>query len=166
MKNILILVLLIGISFSLSAQTKTSTVYSNLDTLKYYNVNIRSERINNSYNYWANNTPVDKDTYDKYSATWDNLNLCRPCYLMTYNKNDKLINEGFQYTDCRIGIWIEYYPTGEVKLIAHYKENDTGNWDRLGARSYCSKKDGSWIYYDIYGRIIKSEKYINGKLIK
>lgn len=166
MKNISILVLLFVISFSLIAQTKTSTVYSTLDTLESYNVTLRSEKTNNIGRYWVNNKLVDKDTYDKYNKAWDNINLCRPCYLITYDKNDKLIREGVQYTDCRIGIWIEYYSSGEVKLIGHYKENNTGDWIDLWDRSYCSIKNGTWVYYDKYGRIIKSERYINGELSK
>ncbi|MCH2228701.1 MAG: hypothetical protein MK105_00045 [Crocinitomicaceae bacterium] len=171
-RTICILITFLTLSISSLAQTDstkytldTSTMYKNLDTLNFYSVGLRAESSNKSEKYWVNNKRVDKIIYLKYKSVWDNIHKCKPCYLKTYDENDKLIKEGFQYTDCGVGIWTEYYSNGEIKTIGHFKENNSDNWNDLWNRGYCSRKEGLWKYYDENGNVTKTEKYLDGKLI-
>lgn len=142
------------------------SVYKALDTLPFTNANLRSETVHNTTKYWVKDKRVNQATYEKYKAIWENIDICRPCYFKTYDENDVLLYEGAQYTDCRVGIWIEYYPNGTVKLIGHYKENDTDNWENLWNRKLCSVKHGKWLYYNEDGGIRLIEYYWNGKLVR
>ncbi len=168
MKNRIILIL-IGLSghlFSLSAQIDTiNNVYSKLDTLYYYRISIRAEIWGSTGNYWVNDRPVSKQTYYRYKNFSDNLFKCKPCYLKTLNANGKLIREAVQYTDCFVGKRIDYYSNGRIKIKGQYKENNTGDWSNLSRRGYCSKKEGTWRFYERNGKR-KIEKYKNGRLIE
>jgi antitoxin component YwqK of YwqJK toxin-antitoxin module len=144
----------------------STSVYINLDTLSFYNVGLRAETVNNNTKYWVNDKRVNQATYEKYKTIWDNIDHCRPCYFKTYDENDVLLYEGAQYTDCRVGIWMEYYPSGALKIIGHYKENDTDNWENLWNRKLCSIKHGKWEYYNEDGAIRLTEYYWKGKLVE
>ena len=144
---ILILIGLSGQFFSLSSQIDTTiNVYSKLDTLCCYGVNLRAEIWGGTGNYWANNKPINKQTYYKYKNLSVNLLKCKPCYLKTLNANGKIIREAVQYTDCFVGKRIDYYANGRIKIKGQYKENNTGIWNNLYKRGYCSIKEGTWRY--------------------
>jgi hypothetical protein len=158
--------------FSLSAQNNvhayfndSSTYYTSLDTLSFYNVSIRAETAHNATKYWVNDKRVDQATYEKYKTVWDNIDKCRPCYFKTYDVDDVLLYEGPQCTDCRVGSWVEYYPSGALKIRGHYKENSTDNWEDLWKRKLCSVKHGKWITYGEDEEIQLIEVFWNGKLV-
>jgi hypothetical protein len=67
-------------------------------------------------------------------------------------------------TDCRVGYWIEYFPNGKAKVIGHYKENKSSNWDSTD--KWCSLKDGTWTYFNKKGKKLYSEYWKNGEIIK
>jgi antitoxin component YwqK of YwqJK toxin-antitoxin module len=49
------------------------------------------------------------------------------------------------------GPYFYYYENGKIKIHGNYK-ND--------------KKDGDWKFYDEQGKLIKTEKYLNGELVQ
>jgi len=159
--------------FSLTAQKNVDeylldsiSSYKTLDTLPFYNVGMRAETVNGNSKYWVNDKRVDQATYVKYKSVWDNIDKCRPCYFKTYDVDDVLLYEGAQCTDCRVGSWLEYYPSGVVKIRGHYKENSSNDWEDLWKRKLCSVKHGKWITYSEGGEIQLIEVFWNGKLVE
>lgn len=151
------------------------STYSNLDTIIYYGVHLASgpgKDCNNfdlkkkKIKYYVNCKKVTEKKFLIYKNANTQIIKCKPCVLMTLSENGIIERVGVHYTDCRVGYWIEYYPNNKVKIIGHYKENDTGNWEKISDRGYCSKKDGIWTYYDENGKITKTEKYADGKQIE
>ncbi|MBI3512375.1 MAG: hypothetical protein HY064_17065 [Bacteroidetes bacterium] len=161
---------------SLFSQTDSSVaIYSSLDTLKYYDVELVSGPGKSCHEldfrlkkikYWVDCKEVSEKEYMKYYVPNDQLGDCKPCYLETLDKNDHLLTAGVQYTDCPVGDWFEYYPDGKIKVNGHYKENLTGNWDDLYARGYCAIKNGTWTYYAEDGSVTKKEIYKDGVLVQ
>ena len=140
--------------------------YQNLDTLSFYSVSLRYERSGDSQLYWLNDKIVDEKTYEKYKLVWNNIKLCKPCYLMTYDVKDRLLRSADQHGDCVVGEWKSYYKSGKLKTAGNYKKNDTEDWTKLWDRGYCSVKEGNWYYYNRRGKVVKTEQYKNGELIK
>jgi antitoxin component YwqK of YwqJK toxin-antitoxin module len=149
---------------SAAGQTDSPSVYSKLDTLKFYTVSLFSIQTKGNTIYEVNKKKVNKATYMRYKKVWDNIDKCKPCVLQTYNGGDTLLYEAVQHTDCRVGWYIEYFPNGSKKVTGQYKENDTKKWKNLWNRGYCSKEHGTWKYYNEKGDLIKTEEYKNGKL--
>ena len=133
-----------------------------MDTSKMYGV---SMSYSNS-KYKIDGEVVDEETYYSFINKYkNNLKKCKPCYMKTYDKNDRLISEGHQYQDCYIGTWIEYHKNGRVKLTGNFKENKTKRWGNLWERGYCSDPEGTFIYYNESGEKTKTETYKDGKVI-
>ncbi len=109
---------------------------------------------------------VEKAVYDKYHAAWEELENCCPCILMTYDKDDVLLTEAVQCTDCFVGYYKEFYPNGRLKLLGHHKENPTNDWNDIFKRGYCGVEDGKWIYYNEDGQIIKIETWKDGSFVE
>ena len=154
----------------------TKSVYKNLEikTFSYYIIPLATEynRPQRKIIYKVNGKVVNKSTFDmankENEGNWKNINTCKPCLMLTYDDKDKLvlIRKAIQYMDCFIGFYIEYYPSGKVKIVGHYLENNTEKWSiRFITKKFC-KRDGVWLYYDESGRMTKIEKYKNGELIK
>lgn len=173
MKNLLLLFIFFMVVFySVQAQVNTVKIQrpkSNTDTLIFYKVNLRSTQGNfkgDEGMYFVNDSFVSKATYMKYSASYENIAKCVPCYLKTLDINDNVIGEGLQYTDCRIGSWKEYYSDGTIKIAGEYRKNLSGNWDNMYERGYCSKIDGEWQYFDEKGDFLYSEFWKEGEFVK
>jgi antitoxin component YwqK of YwqJK toxin-antitoxin module len=160
----IIMVGLISFCDAYSQVNTNKNIYSRLDTIETYDVGLSAEIGPGYAKYFVNDKEVDKRTYDLYKVPWDNIGKCTPCFLKTYDEDNILVRESVQYTDCAVGLWIEYYPNGRIKVIGHYKENDTGNWKDIYKRGYCSVRNGKWIYYDINGKETKIENYKEDKL--
>lgn len=161
----LFLLLLLSVSVIAKAQSPY-TAYGKLDTLKYYNVDLSYTNFNGKEVYTVNGKETDAATYEQYKAVWDNVEKCTPCYAKTYDINEQLIEEGHRYTDCQVGKWIEYYPSGAVKLTGEFKINTTSKWKNAWKRGYCSNEDGTWNYYNEAGNLTKMEIWENGELIE
>lgn len=167
MRTIIINMLGILLSINTYSQIDTNkTNYSRLDTIKTYSVNLSSETGPGYARYYLNNIQVKKKIYDYYQIQADKFLNCKPCYLMSYDINDVLVNASQSYGDCAIGISIDYYPTGAIKAVKYYKQNLSGDWANFYKRGYCSVRNGKWTYYDENGNIIKTENYTDGKLVK
>ncbi len=160
---------------SIGQSDSSNAAYQNLDTLKYYNVSLASgpgkdcahfDFSKIKIKYYVDCKEVSKEVYDKFFNENNRLGDCTPCYLEQLDKNGNSVSLGIQYTDCIVGEWKEFYPDGKVKLIGHYRENKTGNWDDIWKRGYCSVKEGVWIYYDENGSVLKTENYFNNKLVE
>jgi antitoxin component YwqK of YwqJK toxin-antitoxin module len=142
----------------------TKSIYTKLDTIKTYRINLSYETGPGYARYFANGVQVDKIIYDRYQVQTDNFLKCKPCYLKSYDINDVLVNASQSYGDCTVGISIDYYPNGAVKVLKHYKQNNSDDWTNLYKRGFCSVRSGKWTYYDLNGKIIKTENYKDGKL--
>ena len=138
--------------------------YEHLDTVKAFNWGASSCAGCGQPNakYRIENKLVSKATYDSCQADLQKMITCTPCYLKVYNKKSgQLVSESAQYTDCNVGVWIEYYPSGKISRIMHFKENKTNNWKKFP----CSVLDGVWKEYKKDGSIVKEEIWKDGKLI-
>ncbi len=166
MKKALLVQIILGLSlitfcqvdYSIVDSLKKSINYTNLDTLKWYEVSLTYV----SYpkpTYLINGREIDEKEYNFYKKNYDNILVCKPCYLKVYDEFDNLLREAVQYMDCFVGLYIDYYPNGNIKTVGQYKENLSANWDK--ASKVCNIKDGIWLYYDINGNLIKKEKYKN-----
>ncbi len=147
-------------------QIDTTTIYKNLESKKFYSVNIYSENQKGETVYKVNGKIVSKSTYDKYKSKWKNINNCCPCILESYDEDENLISEAVSCTDCRVGWFKTYYKNGNIELAGKYKENPTGNWDDIWNRGYCSVPDGKWTYFSEDGDTLYSEFWNNGVFIK
>lgn len=178
MKNNSICILIVLLAAFLTpafGQTDSAmSVYKDLDTVVRYNVNLASgpakdcSHFDGKYpvKYFVNCREVSKAEYLKYQEANDRIKECKPCYMKTLDSNGVLLRIAVQYGDCVVGSWSEYYPNGKIKVSGYYKENDTGNWNNIWKRGYCSRKEGEWIYYDENGNITKKEKYKDDKLVE
>jgi len=147
-------------------QADTSTFYKGLERKKFYSVS-QSAYISGGYaEYKVNDRVVDKATYDKYMATWKNMETCCPCILESYDENDVLLSESISCTDCGVGWFKEYYPNGKHRLTGKYKENPTGNGKGAWNMKYCNVEVGEWIYYSENGERIYSEFWNDGTFVK
>jgi len=165
---ILLMLFICNLTFAQMDFAKTDTtksVYKSLETRKFYKIGYSSSSTNGVTTYKLNDKEVTKSTYEKYNETWKNMATCKPCILMTYDINDRLLYKGIQYTDCRVGFWIEYFPNGKVKLIGHYKENENGDWNMGMDRGFC-RQDGAFTYYNENGDELYSEYWEEGQFIK
>ncbi len=134
-----------------------------MDTLETHYHNLSWQSTNGKFTYYQNGKKISKRKYDDLSSTTIDLNDCKPCYLITYDGN-KLIYEGDFYSDCGVGLYIDYYPNGNVKTKGQYKKNTKNNWDENKVSEWCSIKNGLWLYYNTTGNLLRSEQYENGKL--
>ncbi len=147
-----------------SDESVYKSVYSRLDTLTFYDVELEVETFHGRTTYWVDRKEVTKDKYDYYDFHWKNVDRCTPCFLKTYDTQEKLLKEGVQYGDCNIGDWTEYFPCGKVKIKGRFKENDTGDWFEIWTKGLCSVKHGLWVYFNEHGAVLYAEKYLNGGL--
>jgi hypothetical protein len=99
------------------------------------------------------------------SSSHDVIANCKPCILLFYDSNGKLLSKSIKYTDAIVGYYIEYHPNGKVKLIGHYKENPTDDWNNLWDRGY-GRKDGVFTYFGADGKKLYAEYWQNGQFIK
>ncbi len=163
MKYIFLIILsLLVLSCQLFSQADTGTVYKDLEARKFYSVSY----FTNGSRFEINGKTVSKSTYDKYKATWENMETCCPCILKSYDENDLLLSETVACTDCAVGSFKTFYPNGKVKLSGRYKENPTGDWNNIWARGYCSVPDGEWNYFNEKGDTLYSEFWNDGNFIK
>lgn len=166
MKYLITLLIIVTSFLHLEAQNKEISTYENLPTKKTYSVSLSSSQRGGYTSYKVDGVKVGKEVYQKYKDGLDNMDACCPCILMTYDKNEKLISEAIQCTDCVVGYLKEYYPNGKVKLLAQYKENPTGDWSNISNRGYCYKEDGTWLYYNENGEIVSIEIWKDGEFIE
>jgi antitoxin component YwqK of YwqJK toxin-antitoxin module len=154
-------VLLFGSSYSQKDTMKT--IYKNLPVKKFYSVNTMTIMNNGALTYMAEGKTIDKATYEKYESSVSNFKNCKPCIMETYDAKEVLMNRAIKYLDCPVGYWINYYPSGKIKTIGHYRENESDIWDPLWDAGYCMKH-GTWTEYDEKGKVTKFEIYNFGNL--
>ncbi|MGI4871628.1 MAG: toxin-antitoxin system YwqK family antitoxin [Janthinobacterium lividum] len=170
MKAALLLVLLSGCYAALAqkgiAQTDTTkSAYGRLVTRKVYTGTFQQERLPGGTSiYKVNGKEVDKTVFDHYHDNQNNVEQCTPCILEIYGLDEKPIHKGIQFMDLPVGFWIEYFPTGKVKIVGHYKENDTGIQRNFFKKGF-GERDGIWTYFNEAGRRLYSEYWKDGKFI-
>ena len=164
------MILICQLTFAQVDLTKTDTtksVYIGLETKKFYqpegDYSRRIQKGDTTYTHGGKE--ISKSTYDKFDSAWKNMETCKPCILMTYDINDILLRKTIQYTDCPVGFCIEYFPNGKVKLIGHYKENDSGDWKDAQDRGFC-REDGAFTYFNEKGEELYSEYWKDGQFLK
>ena len=148
-------------------------VHAQIDTVNYAGFHLCKNEIfikrKKVTLYKINGKEVSEAAYEKAFARVDagkqGIKKCKPCWLRYYDENERLIQEGLCYQDCGVGKVKEYFPDGKLKSEGSYKVNNTGSWDNLFDKGYCSVKDGLWISYNEEGTIIKTESYKDGELI-
>lgn len=163
MKQVLILSALFCSLFSFSQKDTMKTIYKNLPVLKLYTVNTETVTENGAVIYKAGGKVIDKATYEMYSSSSKIMAQCKPCIMETYDGNNTLASRAVKYLDCPVGYWINYYPSGKIKTIGHYRENESDVWDPLWDAGYCMKH-GLWTEYDEKGKVISKELYDFGNL--
>src|SRR5687767_13996363 len=146
MKKFIVLFSVLFLLSNAFGQRDSSSVYKNLKTKKFYRVNTSSQTTDSHTTYTVNGNEVCREYYQKYHSTWDNMANCCPCILQSYDENDVLLTEAVSCTDCLVGWYKEYYPSGQLKVIGHYKENPTGRWRNIWDRGECNVMMGEWIY--------------------
>ncbi|MBX3256636.1 MAG: hypothetical protein KF862_21045 [Chitinophagaceae bacterium] len=136
-----------------------------LDTLETYNVTLEAHYGGEAAHYFVNGEEVEKRIYDRYRIPWQNFTKCKPCVLKTYDVNNVLVSISTQYQDCGVGKYTAFYPDGSVKVKGQYRQNNTGNWNNLYTKGYCSVMEGDWFYYSALGHLLKIDTYEDGKLV-
>ena len=152
------------VKFGLS-QTDSLSLQYKVDTLETHFYNLTWQSSGGKLTYYKNGKKISKSHYEALNKKTIDPNKCKPCYLIAYQDNT-LIYEGDFYTDCGVGLYIEYHPNGIVKSKGDYKRNSEQNWDTDKVDDWCAIKNGKWEYYDEKGIQIKSEQYEYGILVK
>lgn len=163
MKHQLIFLSLFISSAFFAQKDDTKSIYKDLPVKKFYTVSTETVSENGNTVYKAGGKVIDKTTYDKYNESRKNLENCKPCVLETYDAGEKLVSKAVKYKDCPVGFWYNYYPSGKIKTIGHYRENESDIWDPLWDAGYCMKH-GTWTEYNEKGKVIKKELYNFGNL--
>jgi hypothetical protein len=162
-----------ALPFLLSAQ---ESYYGALDTITIHGFSLVSGNRNDScqtqdvqpgqpIKYYSDCKEISKSQYDIYSEEYRQIKDCTPCVVKRLNYQDSLLSYSTQYTDCRVGNYIEYYSSGKPKTMGHYKVNETGKWNRIYPRGYCSVKNGFWSHFDSLGTLLYTETYNEDTLI-
>jgi hypothetical protein len=76
-----------------------------------------------------------------------------------------LISRVTECNSCKVGDYTTYYSNGNIKCLGKYKQNNTENWQSLRNRDLCDIKTNEWIYFDVNGDTLYSEKWNNGEFI-
>ncbi len=163
MKNLIILIAVLSAITCHSQKDTMKTIYKSLPVLKFYTITTETVTENGTVVYKAGGKVVDKATYDTYTSSTKSMAQCKPCIMETYDNNNKLASRAVKYLDCPVGYWINYYPSGKIRTIGHYRENESDVWDPLWDAGYCMKH-GTWTEYDEKGKVIKREIYDFGNL--
>ena len=109
----------------------------------------------------TDNNYSNKKNHDLENQEEDSASIYRLCW-QKYYVDGKLFSEGLTYSDCALGKYTEYYPSGKIRAIKYFKTNDTNDWTNFP----CSPADGSWTYYREDGTIEKVETYKDGQLVE
>lgn len=165
MKIILLFIFISTLNFAF-AQSEDSTIYNDLNTLKFYSVNLYRQTRDGKTNYELNGRKISKRVYKKYKSIRDNIEKCTPCILETYDENDVLLRKGVSYQDCGVGRFETFHPNGELKSQGSYKENPTGDWTDIWNRGYCNIPIGKWSYFNEKGEFLYADYWENGEFIK
>ena len=163
MKKLITFIAILSSVFSYSQKDTKKSIYKGLPVKKFYSVSTQSSSVDGKTTYQADGKTIDKETYDKFNASITDFKNCKPCVLETYNANDVLMSRAVKYLDCPVGYWINYYPSGKIKTIGHYRENESDIWDPLWDAGYCMKH-GAWTEYDQKGKVTNFEIYNFGNL--
>lgn len=153
-------------AINLNSQIDSSSVYNDLEVVKFYSVSTSSSTQGGKARYKVNDKGVNKSTYDKYHNAFMDMMDCCPCILKTYDEKEVLLSESISCGDCKVGYYKEFYPNGKLKIHGEYKENPTGNWNDILKRGYCYMLDGKWLYYNIHGHINYIEIWEDGNFIE
>jgi len=163
-----------SLPFFLSAQ---ESYYGALDTITIHGFSLTSGNLNDScktqdldpkkpIKFYLDCIEISQLEYEIYSEEYHSqLKKCTPCVVRRLDYQDSLLSNTTEYGDCRVGNHIEYYPSGKPKTIGHYKVNETGKWNRIYARGYCSVKNGFWSHFDSLGTLLYTETYNEDTLI-
>jgi antitoxin component YwqK of YwqJK toxin-antitoxin module len=111
--------------------------------------------------YWLGKKRVTKEEYDQYLLYPNEISKCKPCYLIKKVKG-KVTYEGEFYQDCGIGVYIERYPSGKIKLKGQFEGFGNGNIYEYANSGKCDTKTGEWFYYKENGEIEKKVLYKDG----
>ena len=144
------------ITMSVFAQTK-------VDTLIFQPHDTEFDCSGKKCKYFVDKKPATKTQYENAQTQSHNIGNCKPCWLKYIDTSEELVYEGDFYTDCCIGIYIERYSDGKLKVKGQFKKPITliPNYSSGDCR-----KHGNWIYYKSNGEIEKKEEYKDGVLIK
>ncbi|MBK8367996.1 MAG: hypothetical protein IPL10_11385 [Bacteroidetes bacterium] len=115
--------------------------------------------------YYIGKKKVTEQEYEDYLKFPDPSSKCTPCYLINKVKG-KITYEGDFYTDCGIGVYIERYNNGKIKVKGYHKTPLDQNYTKLFDRGYCSVRIGEWFYYKENGELEKTIVYNDGIEIK
>ncbi len=163
MKHPLTLLLICIATFCYSQKDETKSIYKDLPVKKFYSVNTETLTENSKTVYKAGGKIITKAAYDKYTEGRKAMEECKPCVLETYNEKEILVSKAVKYLDCPVGFWYNYYPSGKLKTIGHYRENESDIWSPLWDAGYCMKH-GTWTEYDEKGKVKSFEIYDFGNL--
>jgi len=77
-----------------------------------------------------------------------------------YHCNGKVQSEYNWYAYGYVGKYKEYHPNGQLAVDGQYTEKPPG------VNTFIARKTGTWTYYDDKGKVTKTEKWENGRLLK
>ncbi len=83
-----------------------------------------------------------------------------PVAVKKYYCSGKVKAEYSWYVYGYTGSFIEYHENGQISLKGQFQELPAGN------PAYMARKTGDWTYYDKNGKVVKTEKWSTGKLVK
>ncbi len=132
---------------------------------------------------WIDDSPVKNGFYKEYDTlgtlrieghyTYQtNTKECIGCYALDSDDSTFHRYKKSNWTEMRTGVWNFYSADGNIYLSGSYSEKvheiihlapDTDNYEPYIEIDYL--KNGPWNYYDINGKIISIEWYVDGNLV-
>lgn len=142
----------------------TRSVYKDLPVINDHPIKGSLHPVNNGW-ISVNGVLVKRNAYTNKQEPLNAVAACKPCIFLFHGADGKLLSKSIKYTDAFVGYYIEYYPNGKAKVIGHYKENPTNDWNNLWERGY-GRKDGAFTYFDDGGKKLYAEYWQNDQFIK
>lgn len=160
-----LLILIFLTSHASSQSTPAKSVYGRLDTIIEYDYKQRAAIKPSSEGHYMNGTLTSDIASSNAEVSRKEFANCKPCVVKTYNKDEVLVRIAVQYSDCPAGDYIDYYPNGKIKTRGQFRSNPSGDWKTFIKQGHCGEKEGRWLYYGIYGNVLKLEDYRNDTLV-
>jgi hypothetical protein len=148
-----------------SAQTGIAA-FGVLDTVSHQNKNCSVTLENGLLVYQVDGATVDSIQYSECQKNHLLMTNCQPCWSKVYDEEGMLLYEAATYTDCFIGGYRSYYPSGKVKTRGQFRSQAVRDSTETILPGTCSIKTGDWVYYQEDGTIDYEEIWNNGQFLQ
>lgn len=159
---LLLFVIVINVMVA-SAQSNSfiNSKYGRISVMRFCRARLHISDSSGTPIYNAGLVRINEQTYNniKQEQAKADIDKCTPCLREEYDAAyNRLRFRCISYTDCPVGKDIQYYPSGKIKTVGHWRENDEPTW-----KNFKCGMTGDWVYYNESGKITSVECHDNDK---